>query len=92
MTEVLALLSLHRLSSGDFAPALEQFLGSGAGLSAAMPSTDYRTRRGGVIVRARIDRRTHVLRVECCVVRPRWSRSFELVRRLWPRSQRPTPR
>jgi transposase-like protein len=31
---VLPLLSLHGLSSGDFGPALEQFLGTGAGLSA----------------------------------------------------------
>ena len=30
---VLPLLYLHGLSSGDFTPALEQFLGSGAGLS-----------------------------------------------------------
>jgi len=35
MTEVLPLLYLHGLSSGDFGPALEQFLGTGAGLSAA---------------------------------------------------------
>ena len=35
MAEVLPLLYLHGLSSGDFAPALEQFLGSGAGLSAS---------------------------------------------------------
>jgi putative transposase len=35
MTEVLPLLYLHGLSSGDFAPALEQFLGTGAGLSAS---------------------------------------------------------
>ncbi len=35
VAEVLPLLCLHRLSSGDFAPALEQFLGSTAGLSAA---------------------------------------------------------
>src|ERR1700687_4883880 len=35
VTEVLPLLYLHGLSSGDFGPALEQFLGSGAGLSAA---------------------------------------------------------
>jgi putative transposase len=34
MTEVLPLLYLHGLSSGDFGPALEQFLGSSAGLSA----------------------------------------------------------
>lgn len=35
MAEVLPLLYLHGLSSGDFGPALTQFLGSGAGLSAA---------------------------------------------------------
>ena len=35
ITEVLPLLYLHGLSSGDFAPALEQFLGTGAGLSAS---------------------------------------------------------
>jgi putative transposase len=35
IAEVLPLLYLHGLSSSDFAPALEQFLGSGAGLSAA---------------------------------------------------------
>jgi transposase-like protein len=34
ISEVLPLLYLHGLSSGDFGPALEQFLGSGAGLSA----------------------------------------------------------
>src|ERR1700739_112477 len=34
VTEVLPLLYLHGLSTGDFAPALEQFLGSGSGLSA----------------------------------------------------------
>lgn len=33
MAEVLPLLYLHGLSSSDFAPALEQFLGSAAGLS-----------------------------------------------------------
>ncbi len=33
VAEVLPLLYLHGLSSGDFAPALEQFLGSAAGLS-----------------------------------------------------------
>ena len=32
---MLPLLYLHGLSSSDFGPALEQFLGSGAGLSAA---------------------------------------------------------
>jgi putative transposase len=34
VAEVLPLLYLHGLSSSDFAPALEQFLGSAAGLSA----------------------------------------------------------
>ncbi|MFD5875858.1 IS256 family transposase [Streptomyces sp. NPDC060322] len=33
VSEVLPLLYLHGLSSGDFVPALEQFLGSAAGLS-----------------------------------------------------------
>jgi putative transposase len=35
VTEVLPLLYLHGLSSGDFAPALEEFFGTEAGLSAA---------------------------------------------------------
>ena len=35
VAEVLPLLYLHGLSTGDFGPALEQFLGSAAGLSAA---------------------------------------------------------
>jgi putative transposase len=35
VAEVLPLLYLHGLSSSDFGPALEQFLGSTAGLSAA---------------------------------------------------------
>jgi len=35
VAEVLPLLYLHGLSSSDFGPALAQFLGSGAGLSAA---------------------------------------------------------
>src|SRR6478672_1193868 len=35
VAEVLPLLYLHGLSRSDFAPALEQFLGSDAGLSAA---------------------------------------------------------
>ncbi len=35
VAEVLPLLYLHGLSSNDFGPALEQFLGSDAGLSAA---------------------------------------------------------
>jgi transposase-like protein len=36
VTEVLPLLYLHGLSTGDFVPALGQFLGSGAGLSSAV--------------------------------------------------------
>jgi transposase-like protein len=36
VNEVLPLLYLHGLSSGDFVPALGQFLGSSAGLSAAV--------------------------------------------------------
>jgi transposase-like protein len=36
ITEVLPLLYLHRLSSGDFVPALGQFLGSSTGLSSAV--------------------------------------------------------
>src|SRR5512142_863629 len=36
ITEVLPLLYLHGLSSGDFVPALGQFLGSAAGLSPAV--------------------------------------------------------
>jgi transposase-like protein len=36
VTEVLPLLYLHGLSSGDFVPALGQFLGSTKGLSAAV--------------------------------------------------------
>ncbi|MGW5929849.1 IS256 family transposase [Streptomyces anulatus] len=35
ISEVLPLLYLHGLSSGDFVPAMEQFLGSAAGLSSA---------------------------------------------------------
>ena len=35
VSEVLPLLYLHGLSSGDFVPALEEFFGSKAGLSSA---------------------------------------------------------
>jgi putative transposase len=35
VSEVLPLLYLHGLSTSDFAPALEQFLGTGHGLSAS---------------------------------------------------------
>ncbi len=36
VTEVLPLMYLHGMSSGDFAPALSEFFGSGAGLSASV--------------------------------------------------------
>ena len=42
VAEVLPLLYLHGLSSSDFGPALEQFLGSTAGLSAASGSCPAR--------------------------------------------------
>jgi hypothetical protein len=38
VSEVLPLLYLHGLSTSDFAPALEQFLRTGHGLSAAARS------------------------------------------------------
>ena len=47
ITEVLPLLYLHGLSSGDFVPALGQFLGSSAGLSAAVITRLTETWRGG---------------------------------------------
>ena len=43
VSEVLPLLYLHGLSSGDFVPALEQFLGSAAGLSPATVTSGART-------------------------------------------------
>jgi transposase-like protein len=46
ITEVLPLLYLHGLSSGDFVPALGQFLGSAAGLSAAVITRLTETWRG----------------------------------------------
>jgi putative transposase len=36
VTEVLPLLYLHGMSSGDFAPALEEFFGAAAGLSVSV--------------------------------------------------------
>ena len=36
VAEVLPLIYLHGMCSGDFVPALDQFLGSAAGLSAAV--------------------------------------------------------
>jgi putative transposase len=54
VSEVLPLLYLHGLSSGDFVPALEQFLGTSAGLSAATVTrlttqwqADYQAFAGG---------------------------------------------
>jgi len=54
VAEVLPLLYLHGLSSGDFAPALGQFLGSAAGRSAMsrsscavlIPASRWTTSRG----------------------------------------------
>ena len=51
VTEVLPLLYLHGLSSGDFVPALEEFFGSEAGLSLRLPSPPHRavaTRAGAL--------------------------------------------
>src|SRR2546429_3374501 len=47
ITEVLPLLYLHGLSTGDFVPALGQFLGSSAGLSAAVSHPLTQTPPGG---------------------------------------------
>jgi putative transposase len=44
ITEVLPLLYLHGLSSSDFVPALESFLGTGSGLSAAVATAANLTR------------------------------------------------
>ena len=46
VAEVLPLMYLHGMSSGDFAPALEEFFGSAAGLSASVITrltTDWQT-------------------------------------------------
>jgi transposase-like protein len=48
VAEVLPLMYLHGMSSGDFAPALEEFFGSAAGLSASVITrltTDWQTER-----------------------------------------------
>ena len=47
ITEVLPLLYLHGLSSGDFVPALAQFLGSTAGLSAPVVTKLTETWKAG---------------------------------------------
>ena len=46
--EVLPLLYLHGLSTGDFVPALEGFFGSAAGLSAAAVGWQLAGRLPGV--------------------------------------------
>lgn len=46
VTEVLPLLYLHGMSSGDFAPALEEFFGSAAGLSPSVITRLTRTWQG----------------------------------------------
>ena len=56
MSEVLPLLYLHGLSTGDFGPALEQFLGSGAGLSAHDHSADRAVAGRGQTFGGRISR------------------------------------
>ena len=48
VAEVLPLMYLHGMSSGDFAPALEEFFGSAAGLSASVITrltTDWQQER-----------------------------------------------
>ena len=50
ITEVLPLLYLHGLSSGDFVPALGQFLGSSAGLSSAVITRLTETWKAGQFV------------------------------------------
>ena len=48
VAEVLALMYLHGMSSGDFVPALEEFFGSAAGLSASVITrltTEWQTER-----------------------------------------------
>jgi putative transposase len=48
VAEVLPLMYLHGMSSGDFAPALEEFFGSAAGLSASVITrltTDWQRER-----------------------------------------------
>ena len=48
VTEVLPLIYLHGMSSGDFVPALEEFFGSAAGLSASVVTrltTEWQTER-----------------------------------------------
>ncbi len=71
IAEVLPLLYLHGLSRSDLTPALEQFLGSGAGLSASErdhPSDDAAAGRAAGVQRplARPDNRNASTIPECC--------------------------
>ena len=59
VTEVLPLLYLHGMSSGDFAPALEEFFGAAAGLSASVITrltSQWQADREAVMARSLADR------------------------------------
>jgi transposase-like protein len=59
VTDVLPLMYLHGMSSGDFAPALEEFFGSAAGLSASVITrltTDWQRERDQFAHRSLKDR------------------------------------
>ena len=58
ITDVLPLLYLHGLSSGDFVPALGQFLGSAAGLSAPVITRLTETWKAEQRIFAHLDRVT----------------------------------
>jgi hypothetical protein len=77
MTEVLPLLYLHGLSTSDFGPAMEQFLGSGAGLSATTITrlTAQVARRSQGLRSARSLR--HRLRL-CCFARVRAEKARQI--------------
>jgi hypothetical protein len=61
VTEMLPLLYRHRLSTGDFGSALEQFLGSGAGLVGGRRCGAYRRPR----MRLSVNRRGSTSRRGC---------------------------
>ena len=59
VTEVLPLLYLHGMSSGDFAPALEEFFGAAAGLSASVITrltSQWQAEREAFMARSLADR------------------------------------
>jgi transposase-like protein len=59
VAEVLPLMYLHGMSSGDFAPALEEFFGSAAGLSASVVTrltTEWQHERDQFSARSLLDR------------------------------------